>query len=90
MEHKLTVTVSEDVYEPLAEEASRHGHTPEEEATLRLQQSLSRRNGERRPGALEELFGSISLGYPTDMTNETIDRDIVRGYFGVHSDEGER
>jgi hypothetical protein len=90
MEHKLTVTVPEDVYEPLAEEAIRHGHTPEEEAALRLQQSLSRRNGERRPGALEELFGSVSLGYPTDMTNETIDRDIVLGYFGVHSDEGER
>ena len=40
MEHKLTVTVPEEVYQPLVEEALRQGRTPEEEASLRLQRSV--------------------------------------------------
>lgn len=87
MDHKLTVTVPEDVYQPLVEEALRHDRTPEEEASLRLQRSVPRRNGERRPGALEELFGSVSLGHPTDMNNESIDRDIARAIADTHEDE---
>jgi hypothetical protein len=87
MDHKLTVTVPEEVYQPLAEEALKQGRTPEEEAALRLQRSVPRRNGERRPGALEELFGSASLGYPTDMSNESIDRDIARAIADNHGDE---
>jgi hypothetical protein len=52
MGHKLTLTVPEEVYQPLVEEALKQGRTPEEEASLRLQRSVPRRNGERRPGAL--------------------------------------
>jgi hypothetical protein len=87
MEHKVTVTVPDDVYRPLAEEASKQGRTPEEEASLRLKRSIPRRNGESRPGALEELFGSVSLGHPTDMNNESIDRDIARAIADSHEDE---
>ena len=90
MEHKLTVTVPDDVYQPLAEEALKNGHTLEEEAALRLQRSISRGNGERRPGALEELFGSVSLGYPTDMDDESIDLDIIRAYRAAEGDGSER
>ncbi|HBB96095.1 MAG TPA: hypothetical protein DC054_11955 [Blastocatellia bacterium] len=86
MDHKLTVTVPEEVYQPLVEEALRHDRTPEEEASLRLQRSVPRRNGERKPGALEELFGSVSLGHPTDMNNESIDRDIARTIADNHED----
>jgi len=87
MDHKLTVTVPEDVYQPLREEALKQGRTPEEEAALRLQRSVPRRNGEKRPGALEELFGSASLGHPTDMNNESINRDIDQAIAGNHEDE---
>jgi hypothetical protein len=87
MEHKLTVSVPEEVYKPLVEEALKQGRTPEEEAALRLQRSVPRRNGERRPGALRELFGSVSLGHPTDMDNESIDRDIARAIADTHEDE---
>lgn len=90
MDHKLTVTVPEDVYQPLVEEALKQGRTPEEEASLRLQRSVPRRNGERRPGALEELFGSVSLDEPMDMDNESIDRDIVRGYCAAQTSEDDR
>ena len=87
MDHKLTVSVPEEVYQPLVEEALKQGRTPEEEASLRLQRSVPRRNGERRPGALRELFGSVSLGHPTDMDNESIDRDIARAIADTHEDE---
>lgn len=70
MEHKLTVTVPDEVYQPLVQEALRQGRTPEEEASVRLQRSVPRRNGERRPGALEELFGSVDLGYPVGIDNK--------------------
>ena len=89
MDRKLTVTVPEEVYQPLVEEALKQGRTSEEEASLRLQRSVPRRNGEPRPGALRELFGSVSLGEPMDMDNESIDRDIVRGYCGAGTDEDE-
>ena len=87
MEHKLTVTVPDEVYQPLVQEAQRQGRTPEEEASLRLQRSVPRRNGERRPGALEELFGSVDLGYPVGIDNEEIDRDIARAIADTHEDE---
>ena len=90
MEHKLTVIVPDEVYQPLVEEALKQSHTPEEEASLRLQRSVPRRNGERRPGALEELFGSVSLDEPMDMDNESIDRDIVRGYCAARTSEDDR
>jgi len=61
----------------LHEEALRQGRMLEEEGSLRLQRSVMYRNGDRRPGALEELFGSVSLGHPTDLDNESIDRDIA-------------
>ena len=87
MEHKLMVTGPEDVYRPLVEEALKQGRTPEEEASLRLQRSIPRRNGERRPGALEELFGSVDLGYPVGIANEEIDRDIARAIADNHDDQ---
>jgi hypothetical protein len=87
MDYKLTVTVPEEVYQPLAEEALKQGRTPEEEAALRLQRSVPRRDGERRAGSLEELFGSLDLGHPIGIDNEEIDRDIARAIADNHEDE---
>lgn len=87
MDHKLTVTVPEDVYQPLVEEALRQGRTPEEEASLRLQRSVPRRNGQRRAGALRELFGSVDLGHPIGIDNEEIDADLAREYGNTHEDD---
>lgn len=88
MEHELTIKVPDEVYEPLVEAATKEGRTPEEEASVRLQRSEPRRNGERRPGALEELFGSVDLGYPVGIDNEEIDRDIARAIADNHEDQG--
>jgi len=85
LDRKLTVTVPEEVYQPLVEEALKQGRTSEEEASLRLQRSVPRRNGEPRPGALRELFGSVDLGHPIEIDNESIDADLAREYADTHS-----
>jgi len=85
LDRKLTVTVPEEVYQPLVEEALKQGRTSEEEASLRLQRSVPRRNGEPRPGALRELFGSVDLGHPMGIDNESIDADLAREYADTHS-----
>lgn len=63
MNHELTVTVPEDVYRTLVEQGLRHGRTPEQEASLRLQCFEPCGNDNRKRGALRELFGSVDLGY---------------------------
>ena len=42
-----------------------------------------KRNGKDR---FEELFGSVSLGKPTGLDNETIDADLAREYGDPHED----
>jgi hypothetical protein len=60
MDHKLTVTVPEEVYQPLVEEALKQVRTPEEEASLRLQRSVPRRNGECRPSKINKYWVATS------------------------------
>jgi hypothetical protein len=86
MDHKLTGTVPDEVYQPLVEEASKQGRTPEEEASLRLQHSVPQRNGDRRTGVLRELFGSVDLDHPIGIDNESIDDDLAREYANPHKD----
>lgn len=81
MDHKLTVTVPEEVYQPSVEEALKQGRTPEEEAALRLQRSVPRRNGERK-GDITKFFGMYKGGDPNGANNEEIERDIVHAITG--------
>ena len=37
-------------------------------------------------GGIRELFGSVSLGYPTGADNESIDADLGREYMDTHED----
>ncbi|MGI9067222.1 MAG: hypothetical protein ACR2HX_12580 [Pyrinomonadaceae bacterium] len=93
MEHKLTITVPDEVYGPLVEAAAREGRTPEEEAALRLKGSAPKpphdaeaRDSQAGPDSFEQLFGSVSLGHPTGADNENIDRDLAREYAATHED----
>ena len=36
---------------------------------------------------LSDLFGTVSLGYPTGADNESIDADLAREYADNHEDE---
>jgi hypothetical protein len=46
-------------------------------------------NGEQKRGGkkLSDLFGSVSLGYPTGIDNEKIDADLAHEYANTHEDE---
>ena len=94
MEHKLTVTLPDEIYQPLIEAALKQGRTPEEILVERLARSVpqSHRNTselgtQTKPDSLEQLFGSISLGHPTGADNESIDRDLAREYGATHGEE---
>src|SRR6185436_10647884 len=38
----------------------------------------------QKSGRLEALFGSVSLGHPAGVDNESIDRDLAREYAATH------
>ena len=42
--------------------------------------------GSNGSGGIRELFGSVSLGYPTGADNESIDADLGREYMDTHED----
>jgi len=87
MDHKLTVTVPEEVYRPLADEALKQGRTPEEEASLRLQRSLPSRKAKGK-GDITKFFGIFDSGDPHSADNDRIDADLAREYGSNHEDEG--
>ncbi len=87
MEHKLTITLPDAVYQPLVEAALEQGRTPEEVAAEQLSRVLPKANGEKR-GSIKEFFGTVSLGHPTGADNESIDRDLAREYAARHEDAG--
>ncbi len=83
MDHKLVITIPDEIYAPLAEDALKNGRTPEEEVAHRLGPSItSKANDENNvhvaSDILERCIGSVSLGYATGTRNEDIDNDIVR------------
>ena len=86
MDHKLTVTVPEEVYQPLAEAALKQGRTPEEEASLRLQRSLPSIRPKRN-GDIRKFFGLYKGGDPNGSDNEQIDADLARAYADNHEHE---
>jgi len=89
MEHKLTITLPDEVYQPLVEAALEQGRTPEELAAERLSRTLPKPqqqpNGEKR-GSIREFFGIVSLGHPTGADNESIDRDLAGEYGATHEE----
>ncbi len=94
MEHKLTITLPDEVFRPLVETALKQGRTPEEIVVERLARNVPKpspntdeTNARTKNGTLEELFGSISLGHPTGADNESIDRDLAREYGATHEED---
>lgn len=88
MEHQLTLTLSEEIFLPLVEDALRQGRKLEDLAVERLASTV-RKSHVQKPatkGSLSELFGSVSLGYPTGLDNESIDRDLALAYGATHEE----
>ncbi len=89
MEHKLTITLPEEVFRPLVETAESEGVSPEQIVTRLIKAGTSRavKQPQQKHDSLRELFGSIDLGYATGADNESIDRDLAREYGATHEED---
>ena len=54
--------------------------------TIETRSSVLSDPGRASRGSLSELFGSVDLGYPTGIDNESIDADLAREYGDSHED----
>jgi hypothetical protein len=83
MEHSLTITLPDEIFQPLAEFALRRGQTLEEFAAERLSESIPahKPNGEgEKKGDITRFFGAWDSGDPNSADNERIDADLAREY----------
>jgi AF2212-like protein len=47
----------------------------------------TREKPEKSLGVLRELFGSVDLGHPIGIDNESLDADLAREYADPHEDD---
>jgi hypothetical protein len=90
MEHQLTITLPDEVFQPLIETALRQGRTPEEWIAERLSETVpaTTTNGEQKDGDITRFFGMWHSGDPNFADNERIDADLAREYGrGLDGDE---
>ncbi|MGH9943888.1 MAG: hypothetical protein ACRD9R_16205 [Pyrinomonadaceae bacterium] len=94
MEHKLTVTLPDEIYQPLVEAAAQQGRTPEEFAAERLAHAvpparppLDSAAAQVAHARLMQHVGAWSSGNPNSADNEQIDADLAREYGNTHEDE---
>ncbi len=90
MEHRLTITLPDEIFQPLVEAALRQGQTPEETAFEWISKAASAKvaNGEhKKKGDITRLFGSWDSGDPNSADNERIDVDLAREFDGDHEDD---
>lgn len=90
MEHQLTITLPDEVFQPLVEAALRQGRTVEEWAAERLIETLPTltTDGEAEGDDISRFFGMWHSGDPNFADNERIDADLAREYGrGLDGDE---
>lgn len=88
MSHNITITLPDEVYQPLIAAAERQGRTPEELAAEHLAGLVAPRPspapGERDKADITRFFGAVSLGDATGADNDRIDADLAREYGATH------
>lgn len=94
MEHKLTVTLPDEIYQPLVEAAAQQGRTPEEFAAERLaravpprRRALSDEEAQAAQARFESHFGAFNSGDSDFANNERIDADLAREYAATHDED---
>ncbi len=80
MGYPLTVTLPEELQQPLIQVATASGQTPEEWVAMLVRQRLPRRDPR-----LRQHFGAVDLGRPTGADNAQIDADLARAYADNHT-----
>lgn len=92
MEHKITITLPDEVYQPLLEAAQEQGRTPEEIAAQRLARTLSsRKTLDAEAAQIAEArfarhIGAVNSGDPRSADNDRIDADLAREYGSAHDE----
>ncbi|MFN7944809.1 MAG: hypothetical protein U0Z53_05620 [Blastocatellia bacterium] len=90
MEHTITVTLPDEIYQPLVEAALKHGQTPEEFAAERLAESVplpQLNGGQVGKGDITRFFGMWDSGDLNSADNERIDADLAREYGNVLNED---
>lgn len=82
MEHQLTITLPDEIFQPLIEAALQQGRTPEALVAEHLTETLpaATANGEWQKGDITRFFGIWDSGDPNYADNERIDADLAREY----------
>lgn len=88
MSHNITITLPDEVYQPLIAAAERQGRTPEELVAEHLAGLVASRPpaapGENDKADITRFFGAASLGHATGTDNDRIDADLAREYGATH------
>lgn len=88
MPHRLTLELSEEVFQPLAQAARQAGQSLEQWATAQLRSCAA--SSTKHTSDLQRLMahaGAVNLGKPTGADNEGIDADLAREYGSNHQDD---
>jgi hypothetical protein len=83
MEHKLTITVPDELYGPLVEAATKEGRTPEEWAAERLSQTVPKIpafSDVPDEQEAEQRFASHLGAWDSGEQNDRVDIDLGREY----------
>lgn len=93
MSQRLTIEMSDDVYEALLHAAEAQGATPSAIASSALERQFSNGAGDQPPKpqiqklqGFRSVFGIVSLPQPVGLDNEQIDADLAREYGDSHKD----
>ena len=81
MSTTLHLNLPDDLRQCIAQAAATLGQTPEEWVVAMLRQRFGQPDMRFR-----RHFGEISLGHPTGMDNDAIDRDLAKAYADTHEE----
>lgn len=93
MSQTITITLPNEIYQPLADAASQEGRTVEELAVARLARTVaapptpphaSDETGRKR---VSDFIGVWDSGDPNSADNERIDADLAREYGATHDEQ---
>ncbi|MBA3248017.1 MAG: hypothetical protein ACR2GW_11240 [Pyrinomonadaceae bacterium] len=91
MSQTITITLPNEIYQPLADAASQEGRTIEELAAARLARTVITRSAPRADEAgrkrVSDFIGAWDSGDPNSADNERIDADLAREYGATHDEE---
>jgi hypothetical protein len=95
MSQILTLELNDQVFAAIKRQAENIGIPPENLAATLLEEKFSQifrlllTDAEKESGRakFERHFGSINLGFSTDLGNESIDADLAKEYSNTHEQE---